>query len=60
LPAKLLITALMNDKDPAKTSFIEKTRVSRFITPKSMTEPTAPTVANFKNRLRSFGSFNVN
>jgi hypothetical protein len=53
------MTAQMNDRVPAKTSFIEKTWVSRFITPKSMIEPSAPTAANFMKRLLSFVSFKV-
>ena len=57
LPRKLLMTAQMNDKLPAKTSLMEKTWVSRFIIPKSMIEPKAPTAANFRKRRLSFESF---
>lgn len=60
LPMKLLMTAQIKETEPANTSLIEKTWVNRFITPKSIIEPNAPTAANFRKRLLSFGSFKAN
>ena len=56
---KLLKIAQMKDIDPATIKLAWNANTSKFATPKSTNAPTAPTIANLMNRVRSRASLKI-